>query len=303
VASAPGKVVATTLGWLVWPWPLTSSASLHMGPPPLWRWATACAAAVGLVALWRAAPRRNGLLLSCAGLAWLPTVFAVAMTYYVGERFLYLPIAFCAIAVAATLPARRATRFAGVGAALAALAALTIRVPDWRSEEDLWRAATVRAPDPLSYAQLATTLELQGKPREAFHAWMGSTEQEPLLRASCFPPVRLLVLTGAATAAADLSERLVDRGCAEEDFNGWRGVALLSAGRADRARDAMAGGPWRTEDVPIVAAVCALDGDLDCVAGWAMGWSGGPSALLMSVFDLVSVRERPPARGDPVPAG
>jgi hypothetical protein len=295
LASAPGKVIASTFGWLVWPWPLTSSMSLRAAPPSLLRWASACVAIAGLFLAWRAAPRRNGALYACALLAWAPTLLAVVLSFYVSERFLYLPLAFLAVAVASTVPASRPVVAAGVAAGVTALAVLTVRVPEWRSEIDIWKAAVARVPDATSNAQLGQAYEQAGMGREAFQAWLASAAYEPRIPMACQAPVRLLLSTGAAEQAATLSDELLARGCSEADFAGWRAAVLLLAGRAEEARAALAASPERLADAPLRAALCDLDGDESCVAANAVAWSDGPSAFREAVFDLVTARPATPA--------
>ena len=93
----------TLLSWLVVPWPLTGTASLFAPRPG--PWPGALVALLGLVALIRTRPRSAALV--ALGLFLLvPGVAAMRASVQIGERLLYFPLAFLAVAAAIVLARR-----------------------------------------------------------------------------------------------------------------------------------------------------------------------------------------------------
>lgn len=193
----PGRVAATVLGWLVWPWPLTGTASFYLAPPSLAAWAVALVALAGLLAAARARPGGLALLLFGA-CAWAPSVLAMLSAHTVGERYLYLPLAGIAVLVAGAAPAR--LWVPGVGAALLAVCVIQVRLGEWSSEATLWRSAVVRAPDGYSRYRLARWTQDHNEPG-AFKLYADAITSDPPFRFACAPALDL-ALQGALSRMA-----------------------------------------------------------------------------------------------------
>lgn len=137
---------------LLWPWPLAVGRDLRDLPVGL-----SLERLLGIVALlslwglpwlqpdgWR---RR----LAWAG-AWgvavtlLPAMWGVMTTSLVGERYLYLPLVFLSMAVAALVPERRAVLWGMAAVTLVWVLILGQRLPDWQSDHALFQADALRLP-------------------------------------------------------------------------------------------------------------------------------------------------------------
>lgn len=193
---------STMLGWLVMPWPLSSSASLYQPLPGFFPLLLALFAFIGLVSLliW---DRRNAGLVGLALLFWAPAAVAVAATTLIGERYLYLPLAFLAIAVARVLP----LRLVGPGMLLL-LPLLELRLWQWSSEAELTEVAAGQLPDAYTRYRLAVLREAQGDPKAAFRLYLDSIQSDPPFLGSCAPPVRLLRQVAAEEPARKLYQDL-----------------------------------------------------------------------------------------------
>ena len=286
-----------TVSWLTLPWPLTSAASVFTRIASPFVLAGAVTAAIGVAWLCRAAPLRNGLLLACAVLAWVPSVVGSLNTGLVGERYLYLSVAFVAIAVAASAAGRVALLAAGA-VALVWLALLGIRVAEWESGATLVAAAVARQPDAVSWAMYARQSQRDGHTREAFRGYRMATETDPPYVRECAEPVRMLLESGAYEPARRIAhDNLLPRGCdRNRDFAVERLRAEVLAGRFDQASQTLGlfSRGLRRKEYALNAAVCAEKGDLTCVASFALDEPGGAAALQVDVFDLLHP-PRPPA--------
>lgn len=198
-----------SLGWLLWPWPLSSSASLYQPlPGPIF---VALLSALFLgIAGWRA-PRP----LLIALLFWTPTWIAVAATTLIGERYLYLPLGFLAILPA--MLSRRWLPMAALGAGLA-LIALALRLPQWQSEATLVEAAWAASPDPYLAFRLGLLREEQGDPKAAFSAYLQAVHGDPPFLAACVHPLQLLSDVNAEDKARQLAQELAPLCASRHDF-------------------------------------------------------------------------------------
>jgi tetratricopeptide (TPR) repeat protein len=159
-------VLVRELGLLVWPATLSIDYSFRQIPivswPPAspWDWVSVAglvmlvAALVGLVRLRRREPRVF-FLLTLAALALVPSAnLLLTIGTIMAERFLYLPLAGIAGAVAlaadgwARTPRRRMVATALLASVVAAAVVRTsVRNLDWRDERTLWAATVQAVPD------------------------------------------------------------------------------------------------------------------------------------------------------------
>lgn len=184
-AMASVYTAARLLGWVLWPWPLTSTATMYLPPPGPAVWIPALLVVIGAGLVVRANPRR-GLGLAVFSLASaLPVVGALYVFATIGERYMYLPMVGLATSVAAALPTGRGTAAALAGWTVCALAALHVRLPDWVDGLALFHAAAKRAPDSFSWNLLGSELNQLGMYPEALAAMQESLSVRPARRFSC----------------------------------------------------------------------------------------------------------------------
>jgi protein O-mannosyl-transferase len=193
---------SSMLGWLLLPWPLTSSASLYQPLPGILPLLLALLSIIGLVGLL-IRERQNAGLVGLALAFFAPAAVAVAATTLIGERYLYLPLAFLAIAVARVVP----LRLLGLWAVLV-LPLLELRLWQWSSEAELTEVAAAQLPDAYTRYRLAVLREAQGDSKAAFRLYMDSIQSDPPFLGSCAPPIRLLKQVGATEPARTLHREL-----------------------------------------------------------------------------------------------
>lgn len=177
--------VARLLGWVAWPWPLTSTATLYLPAPGPEVWLPAISALLGIGLAARVAPGRTLGLLAFTLLAALPMGLAVWVFATLGERYMYLPMVGVAAITAATVPGTRAAAGALVAWTLGALAAIHVRLPDWVSGLTLFEAAVARAPDSYSWNLYGGELLQAGQTEAAVQAMERSLAARPARRFAC----------------------------------------------------------------------------------------------------------------------
>lgn len=243
------------------PWPLSIGATLEYLPP--WR-------ALGLVALlgtggvlvwkgrWMSA---FGLLF--AVLSFLPALVAVGVRGQLGERYLYLPMAGLAWALAAALPKDRRSLWGLVVLLLAHLLVVPKRVSEWSSERSLWESAVEVDPNGFALASLGHVYNRDGEHEAAAALFRQALEDEPAYIDACPHAVRIGLRVQRIDLALQGAE-VVGRRCpATPELLGLVALARLQGGDLEGARRALArwdGSP--DSRLPLVAAALAhLDGD------------------------------------------
>jgi hypothetical protein len=191
----------TLLGWLVWP-VLTSTASLYQ-PFPVFPFPMLVSAIILLLVLLRK-PREAGGLLVVALLLLAPALVVIGASSLIGERYLYAPLAFLALAIAQLVPTDR--RILGTLALLAGLTTL-LRLVEWQSEESLMEAAWSRSKDSYTAYRVGYS-RIDQDPKGAFQAMYAAATGHPPFIAACAPAVGLLAETGAYDKALKLAEEL-----------------------------------------------------------------------------------------------
>lgn len=182
---APVYTAARLLGWVLWPWPLTSTATMYLPPPGPGVWIPAALVVVGAALVIRANPRRGLGLAAFTVASGLPVIGALYVFATIGERYMYLPMVGLSTAVAAAIPLRATTTATLAGWSVCALAALHIRLPDWVDGLALFHAATTRAPDSFSWNLLGSELNQRELYPQALAAMQESLNLRPARRFSC----------------------------------------------------------------------------------------------------------------------
>ncbi len=235
-------VAATCGGLLVWPWPLSGGRdleSLDLAWPAL-ALGTAVCLLLPLALLWPRAKRS----LAAAGLVWTlvtftPAVLALADKALFGERYLYLPLAGLALALAAALcglgPSRRASLLLGAAVLLPWMLLIQRRVPDWHDDVSLWRAALRDTPSGYVHAGLGHVLYRDGQYLEALDHFREALALQPPRLEVCGHVPAVASKAGDFRLAVSATEEAAARGCRDPAFVGHRAVLLAMAGRWDEA--------------------------------------------------------------------
>lgn len=284
------RVAAAILGWLALPWPLTTGMTTERAGLYPWLWPSAALSLAGIGWLLARSPRRSAGLLLLAALSFAPAIPSILWFGLIGERYLYLPMAALAAAVAAAAPAR-------AGAllpiwAVGALWALHVRLPDWADTESLWRAALPRVPDSSYLHQmLGNELLRQGRRAEALEAFDRSLDFTPARRFAC---ENVSALAAERWPADQLLARLPvwdAAGCRRrEGYDGPIYLLLAATGRWDQAEARLRSGvrldPQRRDRV-LKGAIALRDGDLLLAGAEAVAWPGGAGAYREQVAVLL----------------
>ncbi|MCK6506661.1 hypothetical protein L6R53_25365 [Myxococcota bacterium] len=255
------QVLATLLGKLVWPWPLTDSLHLVYLPDPPWVAAALCLAL--LLALARAGGRggRAGALLAVAGLP--PALLAIASRHLLGERYLLLPLLGLSVALCAALPRRPwAPALALLLVPLAP--SVQARLRDWQDDEHLARAAWEADPNPYTAAMMARALDLSGKGEQALEWHARALQGDPPACLLAGDMVRSTLRLRGPQAATHVARAAWDRGCGgAPGLRGQWASALLRAGDEAGARRILDPPPARCDGhLALPVGVLALrDGD------------------------------------------
>lgn len=273
------------LSWVTIPWPLTSNV-ITDAPIGVLPWiGSALTVAVVAAATW-AAPRRTIPLVAIAVLVWAPSVGALLATGLVGERYLYLSIAFLAVAVVGALPLGRPVVAAGLGVVgFAALGLLGFRLSEWDSEYTLLHAAVRREPDnPYPWMRLGVHATRIGRPEEGRAAFLRAVSTpQPLMKACMQGVTTAWEHQGAAEARAAAKD--LDPACAgDADFISMQLRAVLTAGTVEETeayihRLRTERRPMPPRDIPVRAALCDLQGDYACVGEMLARWGGDRATM------------------------
>ncbi len=192
---------------LVWPYPLTTGRHLLYLSPPWWATVAGIAAMLGLSA-WLISrggkPATAGL--AFALLAFLPSLYAMAGSYQLGERYLYLPLAGVALAAGAASQGIRPARAAwGLPLLLASLWAIQDRLPDWQDGLSLTESEVRVAPNPYTWGGYGLELAARGRWEEALPWLRQALDATPPDQAVCTESVRAALLTGRRREASALA--------------------------------------------------------------------------------------------------
>ena len=219
-------------------WPLSVGASLEYLALPWGPRILLWTAALGLgVVLLRRGGATAARGVAFGALCLTPAVLAIAVRGQLGERYLYLPMAGLALAVAAALPQHRAVQW--ITAALALLSAVAIgqRLPDWSNSRTLFAAAVESHPNGASYAALGH--ELNDQPDGvASCAWFRmALEDEPAYAPVCQHAIRCGLKRGhiqEAGLGAELTETRCPRSPVQRGLESMVWLRLCDYERAQR---------------------------------------------------------------------
>ncbi len=200
---------------LVWPHPLTTGRHLLYLSSSGWSTGVGIGAAVaiGLFLAWRG--RRLALAgLSFSLLTFLPSMYAMAGSYQLGERYLYLPMGGLALAIGAAV---RRSSLPGLvwilPVPLLGLWTIQDRLPDWTNGLTLTASEVRVAPNPYSWGGYGLELAAVGRWREALPWLEKALAANPPAQSVCTEVIRAALTVGEAPLAARLAEQTRRRGC------------------------------------------------------------------------------------------
>ncbi len=291
---------------VVVPWPLHSGMALEwIDRVPVWRWAVGLGALPVGIGVAVAAARRGerGALvgLAWAALAAAPVIVPIADKGLVGERYLYLSIA----GVGWMLGAGAGPRLLlAVGAlALPAIAAIQVRVPDWRTDRTLWDAALARLETPYTLGSVGHTRMDAGEVAAAFELYTRAIDDRRPDLSVCANLVRAGSLLGNPPLAAQTGRWSARRGCDGAAFRGRYALALVAVGEVEEAGAVFAPVPtaaWEGAHVLVRGTLARLAGDVAGEAD-ALGHPAAPPDALERIDGLTRAAESAtiPAGGRP----
>lgn len=291
ITSYVPEALVHLLAWLSIPWPLTSVGSA-LGPPDRIEW-VAAAITVGL-ALWLRQAWRWWFL---AAAAVAPALFSGLSTGLLGERFLYLPLAFLSIGLVGAVPTLTPTwqlrlRAPALGVVLGALLINQLRLREWHDETTLLHAALLRAPSSYVYFSLGNLAAREHDNRNAYRWWLAAVrDTRPMLNACGRPELELLKINAVSEALTVGTESKAGACGAVPSFQQrWFTVQILAAAaglpvsayptRAPADVDPRALAVWGLGQGDLLApmAVAADPG--------ALGWRGRPARFREHVWDF-----------------
>lgn len=299
--SAPALALLV-LGWIGAPWPLAVGHHLFWLPPlsavSPWLFA-APALALALWLAWRSrAPGQRGEVLrglAFAALTGGPALVAVADKGLIGERYLYLPLAGLAWAVAAAGAPwdGRGPRAALLGLALSGAALFGVRAAEWESDLTLWGSAAARLGTPPAWTGLGHARSIAGDAPGALEAFVNGLDARPGDVESCAPSIRTARGLGQVALAAQLAAWSVGKGCHGVEWERERGLALAEAGEWEAVAGAAAGQDGEAAVAWAVPALAAAlwAGDGPAAARWEA--AGGGDVARQAALALLA---RSPAR-------
>lgn len=183
--------------------------------------------------LWRGRGLALGGLLF-ALLALAPAVLAIAVRGQLGERYLYMPLAGLALAVASAVPSTRTTSVFTVVLGLVSAVMVGQRVPDWTNDLTLWNAAAQTTPNGFSHASLGHEVNLRSSGTESCALFREALEADPPYIDVCTQAVRCALKRGDLNEAA-LGADLTSRVCpATPQQVGLEGMVWLQRCEVDR---------------------------------------------------------------------
>jgi hypothetical protein len=292
--------VVTVLGWLSWPWPLTTGMTIYRSEPSTIVLLSAVVS-VGVIGfLLQRGGWRAWALLGSALLAYAPALASVIWYGTLGERYLYLPMVFLATLIASYMPSGptfRQVSLSGIGLGLASLLslwALHVRLPDWRSTETLWRAAAEHLPDAYTYQMLATELHRTGQEEEALVLFDISLEMPHPRRFACG------AITDLAATRWPLEQFLArvevwDKADCRSNlgYDAPIAMALATSGRwaeaEARLRSARRLDPKQRDRV-LKGAIALVNGDLAMAGSEALLWPEGAGDYASKIITFVNNR-------------
>jgi tetratricopeptide (TPR) repeat protein len=312
VASKALHIGAVYGSLISWPWPLTPARHVDW-LPPIDGLMLGCLLTLAAITVALALARQRRLVLAglaMALLAFLPSLAATFDKGLLGERYLYLPMAGLALALAAAVPLHRRVLLVAAPLLLACGLVLQLRLPAWQDSATLWRAADDSASSPFTKGGLAWYLRRDGQPEQALELVVGAIRDDPPYLDACpFLGMIPLEMNKPKQAVELAAWGLEQRGCPPSvELLGSMAVGLAGVGRWEQAM-ALARRPelqGPSTGWIVTAAGMALQGDQEPLQRYAAQWPGGPEDFQRRVVKLLQksgleVRSGPPPQPQAAP--
>ncbi|MEE2828699.1 MAG: hypothetical protein VX498_05900, partial [Myxococcota bacterium] len=261
------RVLVVYLARIVWPWPLRVGRHLQELDTAPGEWAAAGLCTVLLLVLiyrgrrWAVA----GLLFALA--TFLPVLLSIEAHGQLGERYLYLPVAGVGLALAGVFSRWAPYRLLAGLALLVGLAGalgVSLRLPDWRDSESLWRAELAAGAGGYAQGNFANFLHRKHRLEDAAEHYRGALEAQPPRLLLCGDALRLARELTDPDAGIELLRLAYLRGCNQSP--GSEGTHALLLARLGRWVEAEALASSHGDDPTgrsqlVLAAVARRQGD------------------------------------------
>jgi hypothetical protein len=238
----------------VWPWPLTPARHVSY-LPPLGETLLGLVLFSVVVVAALVQGRHRGLVL--AGLAWaaltfVPSLAATVDKGLLGERYLYLPVAGLALALAGALP--HLPRWTAVALGVPSVVTLQLRLPDWSDSRTVWQRAHDVAPTAFTAGGLAWYYHRDRDFTEANKLFLMALEGDPPYRDVCDMVVMSHLEAKQEARAIEIGQwGLRERGCDPAGLiTHHLAIALAGAGRWEEALGVAVNRPGGPEGPAII---------------------------------------------------
>ena len=203
----------------------------------------------------------GGILFGLLSLA--PAIVAIGVRGQLGDRYLYMPMAGAALALAASMSERRL--MAALASPVLLLWVLLIghRLPDWSDDLSLFASAVSTTPNGYSYANLGHEMNIRSRGVEACGLFREALRDDPPYVDVCANAVRCALRRGDLWEAA-LGASLTAQRCPRTPHQaGLEGLTWIQLCDLDAAREVVDAVPEVPDTrLPLVLAVLAIhDGD------------------------------------------
>ncbi len=219
--------------WCI-PWPLSTAHVLeYLDRVPAHH--AVMAAVLGGVLLgvvgWRGG-RPTWAALAFSSVAFLPALWAILTTGWMGERYLYIATLGIGWAVSLAWNGGRQAGIVGVAVAgIASLSAIWVRAPDWRDDQTLWQSAHVHTPSPFTAESVGHAIRGAGDVSGALPWFVAALDDPAPLASACVPAMSTAVATRRLVLAAQMGHWLGIRGCADAEFRGLQAISFAATGQ------------------------------------------------------------------------
>ena len=187
-------------------------------------------------------------------------MLAIGVRGQIGERYLYLPMAGIALAVASAVPARRWIAWSALPVVLCWFTILQHRVPEWRDDLSLFSAALEDHPSGFTLANLGHEVNIRSEGTEACALFRAALADEPPYVDVCENAVACALKRGDLREALLGAELSYERCPVSPRLAGLQGSVYLQSCDHVMAAEVIEGVPWQEDArLPLVRAALALE--------------------------------------------
>ena len=214
---------------LLFPWPLCATRAIGWDALSVSEFLLGSLVFVAL--LWSVRRPKARVAIFCAVLFWIPTLWPTVLNGMHGDRYLYLPMAGVAAAVAISVPWRLwMLVFVGMW-----IVGIEQRIPAWKNDMSLWSAMAEEKPSSFSYVSLAHILYNNKEYQRAAVLYQEGYAAEVPYLAGCGPYVTSVLKVMGPEIALEAGEWALERGCSLSGV--MSGVMTLGLASQKRWKD------------------------------------------------------------------